>query len=124
MTVRRNLTQDGFALVETLIATAIIAVMTAAFFQVVAGHARSVQTISERRAAVLVARSALDAAVGDNEDIVPRRGTDSRLQWRVTINPYEPRTGGAPPLELVTVTVAPVGGDRAILQLRSLRTGR
>jgi type II secretory pathway pseudopilin PulG len=124
MKARLIRTEAGFALVETLIAAAIIATMTGVFFQIIASHAHSVQAMADRRAAAMVARSALDAAIGDNEGILARRGTDSRLQWQVTIDPYEPRAGTAPPLDIVTVTVTVTGARRPVLRLSSLRVGR
>lgn len=126
MNMRRSRasSEAGFSLVETLIAMAIIAAMMAMTFGGIAINARTTQKMLDRRAAVMVAKSALDLAVGsDRSAEVTRSGTDGNLRWQIGVESYQPRVDKAPPLELVTVTVSPVGSDRPVLQLRTLRIG-
>lgn len=120
----KALTQAGFSLVETLIAMAIIATMMAMTFAGIAVNARTTQAMLDRRAAVMVAKSALDMAMaGDGRGDMPGSGSDGHLRWQISVEPYLPRVDAAPPLDLVTVTVTPQGSGRAILQLRTLRVG-
>lgn len=117
--------EAGFGLVETLIAITIIAAMTAVTFQSIVVNARAMQAVEDRRAAVLVAKSALDAAVGGSVGIGgPDGGNDGRMHWQVTVTPFQSRLGNAPSLDLVTATVTVRGTDRPILQLRTLKIGR
>ncbi len=121
----QEMLEAGFSLVETLIAIAIIATMLAMTFGGIALNARTTQAMLDRRAAVMVAKSALDMAVAsDGRGDMPGSGTDGQLRWQIMVEPYQPRVDSAPPLDLVTVTVTPLRSNRAILQLRTLRIGR
>ena len=125
MTCRtKESTQAGFSLVETLIAMAIIATMMAMTFGGIAVNARTTQAMLDRRAALMVAKSALDMAMAsDCRGDMPMSGSDGQLRWQISVEPYQPRVDTAPPLDLVKVTVTPLGSSRAILQLRTLRIG-
>ena len=114
--------QSGFSLVETLIATAIIAGMTMMAFQTISANAQATRLMIDRRAAVLVAKSALDSAIGSTD--MARTGVSGALQWRLSVEPYQPRANGAPPLDRVTVIVASAQSGRSVLRLSSLRVGR
>jgi type II secretory pathway pseudopilin PulG len=112
----------GFGLVETLIAMAIVAAMTAMVFNTITLNARTIAAVTERRAAGLLATSALDMAIGGTE--VAQSGQSGALRWRVDVEPYQPASSGIPALDLITVTVSPVASNRVVLRLRSLRIGR
>ncbi|MFM9976617.1 MAG: prepilin-type N-terminal cleavage/methylation domain-containing protein [Sphingomonadaceae bacterium] len=114
--------EAGFGLVETLIAMAIVAMMTAMVFNTIALNARTMTAVTERRAAALLATSALDAAVGGTG--VAEAGQSGALRWQVAVEPYRPASDQAPGLDLVTVTVSPVAANRVVLRLRSLRISR
>jgi general secretion pathway protein I len=117
--------EAGFSLVETLIAMAIIAAMMAMTFGGIAINARTTRAMFDRRAAVMVAKSALDAAVSSNDgEEMPQSGADGNLRWQIAVEPYQSRVDTAPQLDLVTVTVAPVGSDRPVLRLCTLRIAR
>ncbi len=116
--------QRGFALVETLIAAAIIAGMSVAAFQMIATHAKSVTAVAERRAAILMARSALDAAVGGAEPSSMVSAGNPPLRTTIEISPYRSAAGSAPALDLVTVRVTRANSSHVVTQLRSLRVGR
>jgi len=110
--------EQGFSLVEVLVALAIIAAMSAVTFEAIAQDARARSMVRLRREALLVARSQLDRAVaGDFAD----RGRSGQLVWRTERNAYghtDPFDRN--PLEEVTVTVE----DRASKPLVSLATVR
>ncbi len=117
--------EAGFGLIETLIALAIIATAMGVTFQVLALNARATQAMIDRRMAVLVAKSALDGAIGANATNNDQQaGVSGALRWRVAVQPYQPRSGTAPALDLVTVTVQRADTNRPVLRLRSLRLGR
>lgn len=124
MTVRRRpiAREAGFGLVETLIAMAIVAAMTAMVFNAISLNARMITAMTERRSAVLLATSALDMAIGGTE--IAQSGQSGALRWRVAVERYQPASGEAPALDLVTVTVSQAATNRAVLRLRSLRIGR
>lgn len=117
--------ERGFSLVETLIATAIIATMAAVTFQAIAANAQATQAIVDRRAAVMLAKSALDlgmAGIGVRSEAQGQ--TVGSLTWSLSIEPYQPRTDTAPPLDRITVTVRHVASGRAVLRLTSLKLGQ
>ena len=123
---RRELPDErGFGLVETLIATAIIATMAAATFAAIAANARATQLIVDRRTAVMLAQSALDlgmAGIGNRREAQGQ--TVGTLAWSLSVEPYRPRTDTAPPIDRVTVTVRQSASGRAILRLSSLKLGQ
>lgn len=127
MTKARTALRDerGFGLVETLIATAIIATMAAATFAAIAANARTTQLIVDRRAAVMLAKSALEfgmAGVGNRNEAQGQ--TVGTLTWSISVEPYQPRTETAPSLDRVTVTVRQSASRRAVLRLSSLKLGQ
>lgn len=125
MTCHRRREETGFGLIETLIALTIIAAIMGVTFQSLTSNARAAQGMIDRRMAVLVAKSALDGAIGANAASNARQGGISgTLRWQVGVQPYLPRSGTAPALDLVTVTVIRADTNRPVLQLRSLRLGR
>lgn len=125
MTRDRRHSEAGFGLIETLIALAIIATIMGVTFQTLASNARTTQTMIDRRMAVLVAKSALDGAIGANATSNERQaGIAGSLRWRVGVQPYLSRSGTAPALDLITVTVERADTNRPVLRLRSLRLGR
>jgi prepilin-type N-terminal cleavage/methylation domain-containing protein len=120
-------TERGFSLVETLIATAVIATMTALVFQGISVNAGTTRMIADRRGAVLVAKSALDmSTVSEMADggVGARTGVSGVFRWRITEQPYPNSLGTAPTLHLITVTVSRVGVEKPLVQLRTLRIVR
>lgn len=119
---RRQPDEGGFALAETLIAAAIIAMMLGLTYQSIGVNAQHTRVIEERALAALVARSALDyvTATGDT-----RLGGDSAgLRWWAEIAPHEGRKRDAAGLQRVTIMVAKPGAAQPLLQLSSLRLER
>lgn len=113
--------QTGFALLDALVALAVFAVVSAMFAQVVQSSASARRQVAERRAATLVAQSRL-ALVQEVRDS-PRSGLDGDFRWTAEVAPYA-AIDGAPPLELVTVSVSARGGGRTVAVLKTLRLVR
>ena len=110
----------GFSLIETLIALAIVAAMTAALVGTTGQDARTRLAVQHRREAMLLAQSALeqmaDASAANN-------GRWQGYTWRVLIQPYglaDPLDRH--PLEQLTVIVASaIGDNREIARLSTVR---
>lgn len=114
--------EQGFGLVETLIAVAVIAMMAALAFQGISTNAQATRMIADRRAAAMIAQSALDGAASG--DASPADGTAGNFRWRIATEPYAGNVGTAPPLNLITVTVSRAGAAKPVFQLRTLRLAR
>ncbi|MDT0508407.1 type II secretion system protein [Novosphingobium sp. MMS21-SN21R] len=113
--------ERGFALVEALVALAIIAGMAGLFYQTLTGSIEASRGIEARRIAVLVAQSQLAAAEagairsGDE-------GDSAGLHWTVSIEPWDQgaRSGNLT-LERVQVAVSAPPSLRPVMSLESLR---
>ncbi|WP_293880055.1 type II secretion system protein [Sphingomonas sp.] len=115
--------EQGYGLVEALLAMAIIAVMMSALFSSISNNAKATRAVADRRAAVLIAKSALDLAIGGGAE-GPRSGDAGRFRWQIAIDPYRGESAGAPRLDRVTVTIDQPGSPVPLFQLRSLRIGQ
>lgn len=115
--------EAGVALVETLIAAVIICAMLVAWLQSAATAAATERMIADRRAATLIARSALEAAsaVAADPQLVSG-GATTRFRWQVAIEPYA--DGAGPRLQRATVTVTAVATGRPLVTLSTLRLAR
>ncbi len=110
--------EAGFSLIEALVALAVIAVSVSAFLAALGQDAKLEGAASRRSLAVMVARSALDRAMGG--DNTPS-GRDQGLGWQVSRQPH----GLTDPLdrvrlEDVVVTVSS-DGITPIVTLKSIR---
>lgn len=116
---------NGFALVETLIAAAIIAGMLGVVYQVIETGARHSRTVENRRLAVMVAQSRL-AAVGaaQNASLGETKGQTNGVRWRVEITPRRSELASDARLENVTVTTGMTGEDRDLFILRTIRVAK
>ena len=120
MTVRPS-AESGFALIEALVALAILAVSLGALLSVAADAANRTRLSESRRAAELVAESQLAAAgIVYSLGGAPAEGIAGPFAWRVTM-----RAAGAGSavgsLWAVTVTVRMRSGGPALAVLRSMR---
>ncbi len=115
---------DGFTLVETLIALAIIAAALAGTLRVVVAQARATRSVDDRRMAMLVAQSQLSAitAASDTGQF-ETRGRTSGVDWRVALSPY-PTVYANPRVEQITVTAGVGPAGRPLVTLRSLQLAR
>jgi type II secretory pathway pseudopilin PulG len=118
--------ERGFAMVETLIATAIIAAMLGLTFQVISTASRASAMQRDQRRAALFAASVM-ARVGADIALAPG-ATDGRtdgLDWRVEIEPYRPDSSDDAPesqhLVRVAVSVTLPSSERGRIDLQSLR---
>ena len=115
--------EAGFALLETMIALAIMAVMAGLTFLTISTNAQVVRDVALRRRAALVAQSVLDRTVAAGPD-APREGRDAGLIWTAAVTPY----GGDGVLHggvsLVTVTVTDGRVERPLIRLRTLGLSR
>jgi prepilin-type N-terminal cleavage/methylation domain-containing protein len=113
MPCRATPAEQGFSLIETLIALAIVAGMSALLVDSAIGQARSRAALRERREGLLLAQSALDTAYDPN---APEGGTWHDYRWRIARagqgngDPFDPH-----PLERVAVVVERAGRQVAAL---------
>ncbi len=116
---------NGFSLVETLVATAIIAGGLGATYQIVGAAARQTRTVEDRRLAILVAQSQL-AAVGaaQSNSFGETRGVTDGIRWRITIKPW--RGGGVSAVKLddVRVTTGLDSDGRDLFTVNTIRVAR
>ncbi|MFY9352627.1 MAG: hypothetical protein WBL20_14650 [Sphingobium sp.] len=80
--------ERGSILVETLIATAILAMILAAAFQTLHDSARRARRVSDQRIALLIAQSRLaEYPLNRPPASGSRSGTDHGFIWRVEVGP-------------------------------------
>lgn len=86
--------EDGFTIIEVLIALAIFALATVAIGQVVAANARGVRTLEDHVALVQSAQSVLATAIPPHEDLALGRlaGNFNDHRWQVDIGPVGDRS--------------------------------
>ncbi len=119
-------TDAGAIFIDSLIAAAMVAMALGAMLQVVAESGGRERQGEQRRAALLVAQSELDAAGSD----IPLRsgrsvGIIGDLTWRMDISPFDQagaaNTSGA--LWVVAISVRPRAGGTDLVTLKTLRLG-
>ena len=115
----------GSMLVEAMIAAAIVAIMLGALYTSIQGSAERQRMVSDRRLALLVARSEL-ATVGEETRATPgvTTGVNGDFAWRIDIAPYggDLNPSAAGPLGLITIQVFRNGEQgRSLATLRTLR---
>jgi general secretion pathway protein I len=109
--------EAGFSLVEALVALAITAAAVSAFLTTLGQDAMLEGAASRRTLAVMVARSALDRAMGGDDT---PSGRDQGLGWQVARQPHglaDPLD--RVPLEDVVVTVSSDG--KTLVTLKTVR---
>lgn len=121
---RRPADDAGSIFVESMIAAAIVALVLATAFRVIADSADRERITEGRRSALLIAQSEL-AAVGSEIPLASGQssGLSGDIVWRVDISPYSDgvdssSVGG---LWRVAVSVRPRGADRDSVRLQTLR---
>jgi len=117
--------EEGSVLLETLVALACVSLVLGAVFALIGHAAARRAAVTDRRAALLVARSELDAA----GVTIPLRGDaitgqTAGLTWQVSSVPAPGESAvanSAGPLSMVTVTVRAGRGGPLLARLSSLR---
>jgi len=115
------LREQGFALIEAVVALAVIGVVSAMFLGAVTSTAQARRHVADARTATLVARSALDLAVASGRGGIS--GRDGAFVWSSAVTPYTGAANG-PPLQDVTVMVRDAQSGRTVTSLRTLRLAR
>lgn len=116
----------GFSLVETLVALAVIAMMSGLFFDSIGTNANLSRTVAARREAVLLAQSLLAAATAPSDSRnVADSGSSRNLRWRITrlSRGGDARDGGIP-LEEVRIEIADRTTGRPLTSVHTLRLAR
>jgi general secretion pathway protein I len=110
--------QQGFSLLEVLVAFVILALALGALMEIFSGALRNVSRSEEYQRAVLLAQSKL-AAVGIETPLAEGETDgefDSNYRWRLSIKPFQeppaaplnlpPQPAGAPPIVTPVIPVA------------------
>ncbi len=118
--------ENGSVLIEAMVAAAVVALMLGAMYRSISNGAMSDRAVTEKRMALLVAQSEMDA-VGTALPISPGStgGAEGPFVWRVDIQPYVASQGAsnAGPLYEVAISVREKAGGTALVTLRSLALG-
>jgi hypothetical protein len=114
--------EAGSALVEAVVAAAVLAGVLGATFETVEAAQRRQAALDARRTALMIARSRL-ASVGAEIPAAPGElaGGQGDFTWRVRIEPSQAEAAVGAPAELVTVSVAPSRSGADLVVLKSLR---
>ena len=114
--------------IESLVATAIVAMILAASLRVIANGAAHAREVEDRRMALMVARSELSAVGAEIPlEAGENGGSSGNLLWSVRIDPYDDSGGDqnlastAGELWRVRVAVRPRNARRDLVVLESLR---
>ncbi|MEJ1970187.1 MAG: prepilin-type N-terminal cleavage/methylation domain-containing protein [Rhizomicrobium sp.] len=123
MIFRRPSRQNGFALIDVLVALAILAVSLTALFRVIADSAARTRDAEAHRAAELIAQSELAAAgIAYKLNEGPVTGAEGPFAWWMEASPYGGNAeSSAGTLWFVTVGVQLRTGGSPLVVLRSLR---
>jgi hypothetical protein len=116
----------GEIFMESVVATAVVAMIMIAMFRVVSDAAIHSRMSEQRRVALLVAKSEL-AEVGSEIPIASGEssGVSGDMAWSVQVSPYSDDSGASSvgALWSVDVSVRPRQGGRSLVRLRTLRLG-
>ncbi len=113
--------EQGFALMDALVALAILGVILGMFVETVQSTAQARRHAADSRQAILVAQSRLALAV--ESDGLPPSGRDGAFQWSSSVARY-PGSDNSQGLEQVSVRVADAASGRVIATLSTLRLVR
>lgn len=113
--------EAGFAIVEVVVAAAIVAGMMALTYRTIVGNAQAGRMVAERRNAAMLAQSVLaQATASPDAASLVQTGRDGALTWQVARSAYD--NGGTAPLERVAVRVS--GPNGPLITLDTLRLAR
>lgn len=116
--------EDGFLLLEALIAFAIIAMMSTLVYLTVAQVGQAAGRVVERRSALLLARSVLAAtSIDSRARAISSSGTDGNLVWSIATETYRTDETGSTALHKITVTITDRTGGHQLARLATLGSG-
>ena len=98
--VRAERNQQGFTLIEVVIALAVFAVAVGVCMQIATSGLRQTRIAAEQTQAALLAQSILDMH-GVGERLQPGRSSgrlEGDFQWEIEVSPHEPPLESASPL--------------------------
>jgi type II secretory pathway pseudopilin PulG len=123
--VKLHRQESGFALAETLVATAIIAAMLGVTFQSIEASARQTRLVEDRRQAMLVAQSQL-TAVGSAQSTSfgETNGVTNGILWRLSVKPYRADQPSGARLEEVSIIAGLAKDKRDLVVLKTIRVAR
>lgn len=116
MTRTRASSEDGFTLIEAMVALAILGVAAVGIVRAAEAHVDTLRGLERRAAAQWVAENALaEASLGVSANTGSFEVAMLKERWSVTVarGPSDD-----PDLQLATVTVAPAGTRDALVTLR------
>ncbi len=120
-----NPVRNGYALVEALIALAIMAIITALFFQTVQSTFAAQKHLSDKQMAMLIAQSGLDAALAPGSETAGvASGQDGRFRWETRFSETVANARTDVAVETVTVRVYRIGDSRTSATLSGVRVAR
>lgn len=115
--------QAGFSLVETLVALAVIACMSAMLFDSVSTHSLAGDRTAQKREAILLARSLLaHASIASGPGELADSGRQGGLTWRYTHRPVRAEArDSAAALQHIRIDVLDRETGRRLLRVETLR---
>lgn len=121
MTARTS--EAGFSLVETLVSLAVIAGMSAMLFESVSMHALAGDRTSQKRDAILLARSLLaHASIASGPGELADSGRQGDLAWRYTHRPVRSEARDlAAALQHIRIDVLDRETGRSLIRVETLR---
>ncbi len=121
MSARKHRSETGFALIDAMVALAILGVVLGLFFEVIQTTLTARRHAASSLRAVLIAQSQL--ALAETNRSLAASGQDGALRWRTSVEPYAGQANSRG-LEQVTVTVIHGASGRAQVALSTLRLAR
>jgi len=118
--------RNGFALVDSMVALAIFAVMSALLFQTVSSTVIAKRHLADSRQAILLAQSRLaELQDADSANTLQDSGRDGNFLWRTKVERQaETANDNGQGLETISVAVSNASTGRIVVRLKSLRLAR
>jgi len=120
--LRRSRAQDGFALLEVLVATAIAAISLTVLYGMIAGSMRAARSEKAVTEAALVARSLLAEVAAGARTEPGEYWSEQAIEprWRLRLTPAQgPERAGSPSFLAVEVAIWPLGAAAPPLEFKT-----
>ncbi len=124
LTAQKSTRDSGSIFIETLIASAIVALMLAATYRSIGDASLRTKKAEERREALLVAQSQMaTAGITQSLSTGGTSGIDGEMAWQLDVAPYvfASDENDVGQMERVRVTVRRRDADQDLITLSSLR---